>query len=248
MVIVDERIGSRELLQDIRNLGVQAELARLDGADFQFEGNGPDGPILIGIERKAIQDLCTCIRDGRLEGEQLPKFIPTYDVHYLVVEGYWRKSWKTGLLEVYNGDWHLARGSYNYAEVDAFLCRLENVYGIHLWRTGDEQETASWIAGRYKWWSKEWHRHRAPGAIYAPEPTIQRKGNRASLYIYKATLLDKWVHDLPHIEGRAIEIAKNFQSGIDMAAAPYERWKSIKGLGEKSARDIVDAIKRCRQD
>jgi ERCC4-type nuclease len=242
MVLVDSRVGSRELLATLRGFGVDADLAdRLD-ADFQFTGNGEDGEVLAGIERKTIQDLLNSMRDRRLAGSQIKAMSKAYDIRYLIVEGYWRRGRSTGLVEILNGHWGASRGAHRYAEVDRFLCSLEELAGIRVWRTGDEEETCAAVADRYQWWQKPWSDHTSMRVVYAPEP--ERKRGRARLFSGETTLVEKWIAQLPGVDGRAIELAKYFASGLDLAEADVDRWMTITGLriGEKTAKKIVGAI------
>jgi ERCC4-type nuclease len=245
LILVDERIGSREQLQTLRGLGVDAELGGKMDSDFQFTGYGPDGAVLsLGIERKSIQDLLNSMRDRRLAGQQLGRMIDTYDVCYLVVEGIWRRGRGTGMVEILQRDWRASRGGHRYAEVDRFLCSLEELTGLRLRRTADEEETCAAIADLYLWWQKPYESHTSTRVIYAPGPTIKQKGNRPKLFRHEATLLEKWVVALPGVDDRAIEIAKNFSSPRDMANADIDRWAAIHGqrVGRKTAQNIVEAI------
>ncbi len=214
-------------------------------ADFQFTGCGPDGATFcLGIERKTIQDLLNSMRDRRLAGQQLGRMIDTYDVCYLVVEGIWRRGRGTGLVEIMNGSWRASRGGHRYAEVDRFLCSLEELTGLRLRRTADEEETCAAIADLYLWWQKPYEAHTSTRVIYAPGPSIKQKSNRPKMFRHEATLLEKWVVALPGINDRAIEIAKNFTSPKDLANADMDRWLGISGqrIGKKTAQTIVEAI------
>lgn|SRR5689334_283199 len=244
MVLIDERVGSRELLSGLRGLGIDADLAgRLD-ADFQFTGLGPTGMVLIGIERKAIQDLLNSMRDRRLAGQQLSRMTACYDVCYLVVEGVWRRQRGTGAVEIMNGAWRSSRGGHKYAEVDRFLCSLEQLAGLRLRRTGDEEETCAVLADLYSWWQKEYEEHRSLEAIYAPPPdTRVQRGHRATAFRREPTLKEKWAAQLPGVDARAIEIAAQFSSAREMADADVERWMEVGcRVGRKTAENIVGAI------
>lgn len=244
MILVDERTGSKEQLGGLRGLGIDAELGGRMDADFQFTGYGPDSTLLLGIERKTIQDLLNSMRDKRLAGQQLGRMIDSYDICYLVVEGIWRRGRGTGLVEIMNGQWRSSRGSHRYAEVDRFLCSLEELAGLRLRRTADEEETCAAIADLYLWWQKPYEAHTSTRVIYAPLPQIKQKGNRPKMFRHEATLLEKWIAMLPGVDGRAIDLALHFKSPKDMALADVERWLEIKGLrmGRKTAEGIVAAI------
>lgn len=244
MILVDSRVGSRELLSTLRGFGVDADLGGSLDADFQFTGNGHDGPCLIGVERKTIQDLLNSMRDRRLAGQQLGRMISTFDVCYLIVEGVWRRG-EDGMIEMlHHGYWKSARGNHHYAESDRFLCSLEMLCDVKIWRTADERETCAAIADRYSWWQKQWEDHTSTRVIYAPGPERKTKGHKPLMFRHEATLLEKWLAQLPGIDDRAIELAKYFRSPRDLANADVSRWMAIKGMriGQTTAEKIVRAV------
>ena len=78
MILIDSRIGSvefeKQLPKDI------AQVTQLEYADFMFNGLGPNNEIWsIGVERKAIGDLISCMFDNRFTGHQLPGLQNEYD-------------------------------------------------------------------------------------------------------------------------------------------------------------------------
>lgn len=252
MILVDARVGSRELLQGLRSLGVDAELGGNLAADFQFEGKGEHGPCLIGIERKTIQDLLNSIRTRRFEGQQLSPMLDCYDRCYMIVEGLWRRGRGTGLLEVPRGrgEWGAPRGHFYYAEVGHFLARLEEMAGVRVKRTFDEEETCGTIADLWSEWDQPYNeRLRKLQRIYAPGPDfpIRKNGRRASAFQVRRepSLAAKWIAQLPGVDGRAVELAEKFPNALAVATASVEDWLKIKGmrLGKKSAGAIVDAIR-----
>lgn len=245
MILVDSRVGSRELLQTIRNLGVEAETAPNLDADFQFDGNGPDGSVLIGIERKTIADLVDSITSERLAGGQIGRMLSTYSVCYIIVEGIYQRSKLDGSLEVLLGrEWRPLRTRITYDAVDRFLCSLEETATFRLRRTRDDYETAVSIVNMYKFWDKEWHDHTTAKAIYAPVSTPPRTSHKPQIYAIKATPVEKWICQLPLIDGRAHELAKLFKSPYDLATADEARWLTIKGhrLGKKTIATILEWI------
>lgn len=246
MILVDERVGSREFLPDLRRLGVQSDLAGKLDADFQWEGNGSTGSVLCGVERKSIQDLLNSMRGGRLAGHQIGHMLESLDVCYLLVEGLWRRGRETGLVETKNGEWKPARGQVRYSELTRFLASLEELGGIRLWRTTDTEESAAWLVETYSWWQKPYTEHRTNRTIYCPEPPPKNKrGRRPSLFKTDPTLLERWLSCLPRIDGRTEELAKYFSSAYDLATSDVDRWLTIEGMkiGKKTAEDIVAKIR-----
>jgi ERCC4-type nuclease len=213
-------------------------------SDFQFTGEGPVGTVLIGIERKEISDMLASMRDRRLAGQQLSRMTSCYDVCYLVIEGIWRRQRGTGFVEVMNGSWRTSRGSHRYAEVDRFLCSLEQLAGLRIRRTADEEETCAQIVDLYSWWNKPYDEHKSLDSIYAPPPdTRVRRGHRAAIFHREPTLKEKWCAQLPGIDSRAIDVAASFESAREMANADVERWLQVgHRIGKKTAEGIVEAI------
>ena len=83
-ILIDNRKGSAELAKYIDS---PTKLLTLEYADFAFQGNGPNGQVSIGIERKSIRDLISSILTGRLSGHQLIGLVNSYDYVSIVVDG-----------------------------------------------------------------------------------------------------------------------------------------------------------------
>src|SRR5215471_7722117 len=133
MILIDERVGSKELLPYFKPFDVEAEICRLGFADAAFVGNGPDGIISIGIERKVLGDLLASMRAERLAGHQLDGLLENYQVNYLIVEGICRPGRNGELEQIRGNDWraiYIGRTPMLYREMDNFLTTMEAV-GIH---------------------------------------------------------------------------------------------------------------------
>src|SRR5437016_923212 len=128
ILLIDDRIGSRELLPHFKSFDVRTEVCHLESADAAFVGYGPDGPIYIGIERKVISDLVASIRSKRLSGHQLAGLIENYDVSILLVEGIYRPGANGELETVTHWGWrplYIGRQAVLYREVDNFITSME---------------------------------------------------------------------------------------------------------------------------
>lgn len=244
MILVDERTGSKELLQDLRAYGVDAEIGGKLAADFEFVGNGPNGSQLIGFERKTVTDLLDSMREKRLAGSQAKAMIDTYERRFIIIEGLWRRGDGTGLVEILsNREWKPARGQFRFSEVNRFLSSMREFGGFHIWRTSSQRETASFIAEEWHWWNKPWADHTTHKTLYNPDPTRKSNG-RPSLWRQESPLLELWIGKLPGIDSRAEEVATYFESAQDMADAPLCRWERIKGIGPKTAAKIIAEIRK----
>jgi ERCC4-type nuclease len=250
MILVDERTGSKEFLQRIRNMGCDAELAHLDAADFAFSGNGdPLGHCpqpFVGIERKTIPDLVDSMRSRRLQGAQHVRMSQIYDETYLLIEGIWRRSRETGLLETFNSGWRPIRGNVKYAEVDAFLCSAEAIGSLKIFRTSDEDESVAALVDRYRWWQKEWKDHKSFQSIYAPEPDVNgpKHGTKPrGMFVRRdATLCERIAAQLPGVDSKAVEVARYFGDAKTMITADEASWRRAPGVGRIGAKKIVEQI------
>src|SRR6266853_2289676 len=100
MILVDSRIGSCELIPHIRracNNYIPVEETNLEFGDVCFEGNGSEGRIAIGIERKTLQDILNCIQDARYI-DQRRGMLNLYQKSFLLIEGRWQPNYKDGTL------------------------------------------------------------------------------------------------------------------------------------------------------
>src|SRR5271169_4444109 len=126
MILLDDRVGSHELLPYFSPYGVQVESTRLDYGDACWVGKGPDGDCMVGVERKTIGDFISSMRGKRLAGHQLPGLMSSYEFTYLIVEGIYRPG-ETGELEQRQGHgkgksgWGWKGMGVRYREVDNHL-------------------------------------------------------------------------------------------------------------------------------
>src|SRR5678815_3604799 len=100
MIYVAHEKGSVELipqLQKIAGPAIGVEKEHLPAADFCFEGNGPNGPVTVGIERKTLHDMLNCIEDNRYNDQRI-RMKQLYDIQVLMVEGHWRPHKPEGYL------------------------------------------------------------------------------------------------------------------------------------------------------
>lgn len=172
MILIDDRIGSRDLKPLI---SVPCRLTRLSSADAAFIGQGPDGLTTIGVERKKLRDLINSMITGRLSGTQLVNMARHYQYFYIVLEGIWRPNPNTGILEEYRRNkkgltfWKkitLGERIFTGRELHNFLNTLNITCSIPIVRTGSARHTASWIGDVWHWWQKDWDRHRSHRSKY----------------------------------------------------------------------------------
>jgi ERCC4-type nuclease len=153
MLLIDGRVGSKDLLEPLRSLGLAAELVQLTYGDIAFESK--DG-LNIGIERKRLSDLIGSLRDGRLSGHQLPGLIKAYDYTWLIVEGEYKVNRAGQVVEM---SWHGRKkmwapipGGMYAAEMEGRLLTLELCGGLHVRFTRDRDDTCRFLSHLYHWW------------------------------------------------------------------------------------------------
>jgi len=211
-----------------------------------FMGNGPDGPVSIGIERKRFRDLMDSISSGRLGGHQLLGLLNCYDHVYLLIEGSF-KIGKDGLLRRPKGrSWVVVQlgsrslpGSYMYN----YLNELSIVCNVHHTFTGSERLSGLWIDGVYNWWTKPWEKHTALDQFYSPPPPKQA-------FFRTPKLLVRMIKEIEGVGWeKAKAVGRRYPSLKSLMRAEVNELSEIKvgrkqiRLGDKVAGKILHALK-----
>jgi ERCC4-type nuclease len=230
MIQIDRRVGSAELAcyfpPELH------EIVELEFADFAFTGNGPDGPVRVGIERKQIQDLVDSIKTGRLWGHQIPGMIKLYDYSYLVVEGVFKPQPEYLMVPIGRRWIRLNMGT---KVIDPYLADVETLAGFMVRQTLGKKQTAQLVLHLFKWWSKEFSEHGQFGPYQRRIRLPDGCTNGALLY--------KVARVLPGIGvKKGALVQQHFASVLQMVNATEQDWTSIKDVGAKTARLIREAI------
>lgn len=247
MILVDPRVGSGDLLDGIKaRVNGNAQLMQLSSADVCWMGNGPNGDVAVGLERKQIADMMASIRSDRYAGLQLKRMSSEYDVVYLLIEGLYRPDEK-GILNTYwKGTWgplnlankaQIRRGAqryFQYSELDKHLCSLENQKNVIVIRSTCRVETIWQIVNRYQWWQKSWGEHHSTEAIkFQDEVTFTN-----------ITSCRRFAKDLPGVGWEKSRlIAKYFGTIEDAVTAEEWEWSEIEGIGPKLAQKIYQYLR-----
>ncbi len=242
MIRLDPRAGSGELAPLFTPYGIRPTIGTLPFGDIEFEGQGPHGECMVGIERKRITDLIQSMQSKRLSGHQLPGMAERFDYAYLIVEGIWRPG-PDDALQINNGSWSTGPGrAMSYRAIDAYLSTLELKCGMIFRRTATDRETVAVVMNLYHWWrDKSWADHRAHEAVYAPADPIV--GRRFFLRHRKPSLVEAIAMQLPGVDRKASAIAKHFASVHAMLSADAKVWAEVDGIGKIGAKKIVEAIR-----
>ncbi len=240
MILVDSRIGSSEVLPYIKKCGVPAIETMLDFGDFAIEGNGPDGKIMIGIERKRLHDMLSCIDDSRYAAHQRPGMMAAYSKSFLLVEGHWRPHDRDGtLMEGFRGGSVWGQCKYRssrtmYSKLRRYLFSI-SLSGVVVIYSRDIVQTAIDICEIYHYFQKPWEKHTSllelqklaiPDVTGAP------------------SLCRKWANALTNIGAKySIEAEKVFgRSAIKLAKGSEQDWLRIPGIGVATARNVIKEI------
>lgn len=249
---VDYRKGSVEFITPLRRLGIDAKEANLDSADFTFEGNGPDGKLEIAVERKALSDLVTSLRDGRLvglptaegKGGQLHRLLAAYDVCWLLIEGTWAVG-KDGKLTTVGRYGRKLPGNFSEDGLTKQLLSIELKGQLRMHHTVSERESTAWLASLVRWWTdKTWDQH------HTLHVTHRRQHGLVPLSTFREMLLP--LPGLGLAGTKAVE--KHFKgSMLSLLSAPYEVLAGIqvetpaglRKLGVR-ARELQQALDKLR--
>lgn len=214
------------------------DLCQLSSADFCFQGEGPDGPMMIGIEIKNINDLVSSISDGRLQGinGQIDYLLQDYGEVWLAVYGKYRPSPKDcNTLQVYlESTERRKEGWYDYkirdktvpiGYVESFLCSpmLLDI-GVRVKVCQTLQELAVWIGVLYRSRTKPYGQHKSFRSINKAKtiPFSEGLTTTQKNIIAVAT-------ELPGIGfEKAYAAAFHFDSVREMINATPEQWAEIK--------------------
>ena len=232
---IDTRAGSKDYIEPLRRRGVEVDEATLPAGDMEILGNGPDGPILVGVEHKKLPDLFQCIRNGRF-ADQLRKMREYYGVSWLVLEG--RMRYRNGKLCIWRANsWKFQQGDVSLPEIFGYISTICQAGGILLMRTEDQSESVEWLRSLNNWWTvKKWEQHRAHLDFYKPE---QIGGNP----LLQPTLVQKVASMLPGLGvARAYAVSKQFDTISQMVQATALEWEAVEGIGKKGASNMVRAM------
>lgn len=234
MLIVDRR--EKDLIGRMKDVVV----TELEYGDIQILGNGPDGGMSVGMERKKVRDLITSITSGRLSGHQIPGMTASYDVVYLLIEGEWRRE-ESGAIKVKMGNsWkraHFGKRVVKWEDVWTWLTTMEIMTGCKVKCVSGIEETVRMLAVMDRWASKEWNRHKGH--------EMKRKNPAWLVPGKKPSLVRRVAEELPGIgQDRAKEVEKVFGCVKTMVNADIKEWLAIPGIGKATAKIVTESVNK----
>jgi len=249
MILVDYRSGAEKqrdlttvdkLISHIRRIGISCDKGALEFADAAFEGNGPHGKIMIGIERKTLHDMLNCIDDSRYSAHQKVGMGQMYQVSILMLEGCWRPHDPEGwLMEGFNGG--TSWGFCKYRSSRTLYTKLFNyllsvsMSGVLISQSRDLIHTAFNISSIYSYFQKPWESHTSMLEVQKLCIPDMRG---------KPTLVRKWASDIEDIGVKhSLQAEELFKLPINLANSSEMDWLKLPRLGVKTARKIIKEIR-----
>lgn len=243
VILIDDRAGSIDLA-DTPALRGQHVLTRLDSADVCWQGNGPEGAALIGIEVKTVSDLLQSSSNGRLQARQLPAMMRDYSYSWLLYYGEWRAGGQGQIEYRKEGDryWRAYRQGKRElpaAYIDSFLMTVQ-MSGVRVQHCQSLNAAAEWLACAARWWAKPWSAHRG----------MQTFDNSRELAHSLMPGMDdgmmlraRVAAQLPGVGyQRACQVARHFPSVRAMVAAQRAEWQKVEGVGKVIAATVDEAM------
>lgn len=241
-ILVDRRIGSRELLRPLRDAGLECELETLEYGDVAFCGRGEAGAdVQIGVELKTLGDLVQSLRSGRLAGHQLPGLQASYDHVWLIVEGDWRAN-RAGRIASYGGrfrGWETHASKMTVDEMEKHLLTLDMLGGLHVRFSRSRDTTVRAMASLYRWWTdRDLDQHRSHITVHTPSSFYKISDFRAAVM--------RW----PGIGLRTSKAVEEYFNGSiwQAANATEEEWAELRtkdGAGKERKLGTAVAKKIC---
>ncbi len=242
MILIDSRVGSKELETPLKKWGMPVAVTQLAFGDAAFEGHGPEGNIMIGVERKRIGDILKCIDDGRYAGFQQPGMVDQYQRRVLIVEGIWKANMQGHLIEKGGGtNWIHPLGPTTpvmYDKLFRFLLSVYLIAGTPVIQSSSIDQTAYQIKNLWGWFSKPWDQHSSQFQV----------ANVVVPSFVRPTFLRKVACQIDYIGAkRSLEVSKAFKSLRELACSDELAWMHKVGVGAKTAQRIVRQINGIRE-
>lgn len=254
MILVDAAVGSRELRGPILSQGVSCDISPLKWGDACFSGNGPDGEMMVGIERKKIHDLLQCIDDGRYNNQRIGMNM-MYQVSVLYLEGLWKCKEDGTLMEGFRDyeserklkqvsdkstreviawtDLKMGPRRVMYYTLYRYLRSVAHA-GVIIVLTRDMAHTVVNIVNDYHYYQKKWSDHKSMRQVHMPTiATLTRRPPLRKL----------WAHACEGVSTVYGEQAtKYFPTAIRLANSDETDWVRV-GVDVKTAQNIVKEIR-----
>jgi ERCC4-type nuclease len=226
-IYVDDRVGSVEVAEYLSDPVVM----RLKSGDFCWEGQGPEGPVMVGVERKRLRDFINSVESGRLTN-QLLDMQCHYHFLYLVVEGGWYYN-KAGMVVHHRKLLKQGTRTFNRKYLDRAINSIAVCAGVFVVRCSSLEDTAGWLESVVEWWQKDWDKHTA----YRVIGSGSYGGNTVLLKRPSYTL--RMIAQLPGIGWlKAVAIEKEFKTMRELVRASSKDIQKVDGIGKTLSESI----------
>ena len=228
----------------IQELGTAAIPVPLEFGDACFWGNsGVEEALRICVERKKLNDMSSCIRDGRYLFQAQRAKEAGFDVLILALEGRVKPSTFDGQVLTPGWDHEKGRKGWiplippvQYSRWCQFLFELSYFAGIQIVRSDDVRETAVIIKALWVNFQQSPDKHNSLHQIFKPSAV-------GAIPLVRPSLLKRMAFELEGIGWeRADAVAKHFKSVADMVQADAKEWVKIDGVGKLTAQKAVVAL------
>ena len=233
MILLDDRGGSKDLFEPLKEIGIETEMTRLAAGDLLFEGRGDGGKsIYIGVEYKKLGELVGSLRTGRLQGHQVPSMQESgFDYSFILVEGEVLYN-KFGTLQkrIGHGIFAPLPGSMGISELYKRLFTFMLMCGMITLFSKNERDTVKVVEALYRTFTdKNLDEHTSHLTIYHP-PTPE-----------PISKFRKTISTFPDIGFKMSEVIEEQFGTIRRAVnASSAEWQEIDGIGPKTARKVQE--------
>lgn len=241
MILIDNQGHDHtELIPHINNQHVPVMEQRLEWGDACFTGNGPDGHILVGVERKRLHDMVACIETKRYGAKQRVGMRDLYGLSVLIIEGDWRPHDSGGfLMEGFQGG--ISWGYFNHRKQKIMYNMLRrylfsvSLSGVMVIYTKSPFHTAFDICELFHYFQKPWASHTSLLEMEQIQlPTLGSKPGLARM----------WAACIEGIGTKLSSAAERLfgRSPVRLANSDEMEWLKIPGVGVPTAKSIVSQI------
>lgn len=133
-------VSPMEQQPELKSLGISSSSVEPYGVDYLFLT--PHG--LVGVQRKAVSDLVSSLRDGRLQREL--RQMVDLDQAVLLIEGHWKWN-RRGVHE---------RTGYSRKEYNGLVLSVQS-FGIWVVVSDSVEDTAGYLLQMESWFAKPEH-------------------------------------------------------------------------------------------
>lgn len=254
MLLIDDRQGSRELVDHESIRTIEHRLCRLRSGDVSMLGNGPpETPVVrVGVEIKTFSEMVAAMDSGRLQATQYAHMVEDYDIRWLLVYGRYAerdgKLWTSDATGTYMAPY--AGGKRKVPMSYPLAClHTGTLAGLHYHLVDDWDTAVHWLVNvLHNYWMREWRSH-SSWRVFDKSRRGVPSGWREMLTESGDDEHTRWTAEAISAwtgvglgRKRAFAAARHFGGLARAAGASVEEWMEVEGVGEATARRVVAAV------